>query len=182
MTVQQAVIVVVLVAIALRLGIMPPITLRADRSESARFVRHAIPLTISASVLQFNLLTDRAVATLIAARCGERAPVCRGSHPDPDERDRPSMDRGDISGPGPGLPSERVAVVQPGCGERVALRDCHLRATGSGHGRPGTRDRRGGLRKRSLRRACLDPDVGSARRVRPTALPDDGKLDPDRSA
>lgn len=65
MTVQQAMIVIVLFGIALRLRIMPPITLRADRAASARFVRHAMPLTISASVLQFNLLTDRAVATLI---------------------------------------------------------------------------------------------------------------------
>lgn len=66
MTVQQAVIVVVLIGIAVRFRILPPITLRADRAESARFIRHALPLTISASVLQLNLLTDRAVATLIA--------------------------------------------------------------------------------------------------------------------
>lgn len=66
MTVQQAVIVVVLIGMALQFRIMPPITLRADRAESARFVRHAMPLTISASALQFNLLTDRAVATMIA--------------------------------------------------------------------------------------------------------------------
>lgn len=66
MTVQQAVIVVVLAGIARRFGILPPLTLRADWAASARFFRHAMPLTISASVLQFNLVTDRAVATLIA--------------------------------------------------------------------------------------------------------------------
>jgi putative peptidoglycan lipid II flippase len=65
MTVQQAVIVFVLIGIAMRFHILVPITLRADRAVSARFIRHATPLTISASALQFNLLTDRAVATLI---------------------------------------------------------------------------------------------------------------------
>ena len=65
MTVQQAVIDIVLIGLALRLRILPPVTLRADRAESIRFVRHAMPLTISASVLQLNLLTDRAVASLI---------------------------------------------------------------------------------------------------------------------
>jgi putative peptidoglycan lipid II flippase len=66
MTIQQAIVVLVLIGLALRFSIMPPITLRADRAESTRFIRHAIPLTISASVLQLNLLTDRAVASLIA--------------------------------------------------------------------------------------------------------------------
>ena len=65
MTVQQVVIVVVLGALALRFSIWPPITLRAGRTESSRLIRHATPLTISASALQFNLLADRAVGTLI---------------------------------------------------------------------------------------------------------------------
>ena len=65
MTAQQAVEVIVLVGLAIRFGIMPTITLRADRTESNRFLRHAMPLTISSSVLQLNLLTDRAVASLI---------------------------------------------------------------------------------------------------------------------
>jgi putative peptidoglycan lipid II flippase len=65
MSVQQAVIVLFLLVMAIAFRIMPPITLRADRADSARFLRHAIPLTVSASALQFNLLTDRAVATMI---------------------------------------------------------------------------------------------------------------------
>lgn len=65
MTVQQAVIVAVFVALALRHGILPPVTLRADRTASSGFLHHATPLTISSSVLQLNLLTDRAVATLL---------------------------------------------------------------------------------------------------------------------
>ena len=65
MTAQQAVTMVVLIVLAVRFGIMPPVTLRADRAETSRFIRHVMPLTISASVLQLNLLTDRAVATLI---------------------------------------------------------------------------------------------------------------------
>jgi len=66
MTAQQAFIVLALIAMGLRYRILPPVTLRADRVASTDFVRHALPLTISASVLQFNLLTDRAVASLIA--------------------------------------------------------------------------------------------------------------------
>ena len=65
MTAQQATIVIVLLVMAIWFGILPPLTLRADRAESTRFIKHAMPLTISASVLQFNLLTDRAIATLI---------------------------------------------------------------------------------------------------------------------
>lgn len=65
MTIQQAVIVLVLVVTGLRFGLIPRPALRADRTESRRFLEHAAPLTVSASVLQFNLLTDRAVATLI---------------------------------------------------------------------------------------------------------------------
>ncbi len=66
MTIQQLVIVLVLVVTGARFGLIPRLGLRADRAESRRFLGHAAPLTVSASVLQFNLLTDRAVATLIA--------------------------------------------------------------------------------------------------------------------
>ncbi len=65
MTIQQGVIVAVLLLMAVRFGIMPPVTFRADRTESMQFIRHALPLTISSSILNFNLLTDRAVGTLI---------------------------------------------------------------------------------------------------------------------
>ena len=66
MVAQQLVIVTILVGLAVWLRIFPPVTLRTDPEEAKRFVRHAMPLTISASVLTLNLLTDRAVATLIA--------------------------------------------------------------------------------------------------------------------
>ena len=66
MTIQQAVVVAVLVLMAVRMGLLPTLTLRADRAEILAFLRHAAPLTISSSVLQLNLLTDRAIATLIA--------------------------------------------------------------------------------------------------------------------
>lgn len=65
MTTQQAVIVGVLVVLGLRFQILPRPALRARGVGAAAFVRHAAPLTISASILNFNLLTDRAVATLI---------------------------------------------------------------------------------------------------------------------
>ncbi len=66
MTMQQAVTLIVLIGLAFRYGFLPPVTLTADRADSVRFIRHAMPLVISSSALQFNLLTDRAVATLIA--------------------------------------------------------------------------------------------------------------------
>lgn len=65
MTTQQAATVAVLMAFVVLFGYRPPITFRSDRADAVRFIRHAMPLTISASVLQFNLLTDRAVATLL---------------------------------------------------------------------------------------------------------------------
>ncbi len=43
MTVQQAIIVVVLVVLALWFRILPPITLRADRTESDRFCATRCP-------------------------------------------------------------------------------------------------------------------------------------------
>jgi putative peptidoglycan lipid II flippase len=66
MTIQHLVIIVFLALVALRWGFMPPLTARADRAEARRLVGHVIPLTISSSVLQLNLLADRAIATLIA--------------------------------------------------------------------------------------------------------------------
>ncbi len=65
MSVQQATIVIVMVIAAIRYGILPPISVRVDPQVSGPFVRHAAPLMISSSVLQFNLLTDRAIATLV---------------------------------------------------------------------------------------------------------------------
>jgi putative peptidoglycan lipid II flippase len=67
MTLQHGVVMVILVGAAARAGWLPRPTLRAPRSELVAFGRHAVPLTISSSVLQLNLLTDRAVATYLAA-------------------------------------------------------------------------------------------------------------------
>ncbi|MFN8619361.1 MAG: lipid II flippase MurJ [Chloroflexota bacterium] len=66
MTVQQAAVAVTLVLLAIRARIQPPFTARADRTQAARFLKHATPLTVSSSVLQLNLLTDRAVASVLA--------------------------------------------------------------------------------------------------------------------
>lgn len=55
----------VLVAIGLRDGILPGPALRAPRDQLVDFARHAVPLTLSASILQFNLLADRAIASLL---------------------------------------------------------------------------------------------------------------------
>ncbi len=67
MTVQQGVVLVLLALLAARHGWLPRPTFRAPRDDLVAFGRHAVPLTISSSVLQFNLLTDRAVASLIEA-------------------------------------------------------------------------------------------------------------------
>jgi putative peptidoglycan lipid II flippase len=66
MTLQQVVVVGVLVLVALLLGYLPRPSLRADRTDARRFINHALPLAISSSILQLNLLTDRAVASLLA--------------------------------------------------------------------------------------------------------------------
>jgi putative peptidoglycan lipid II flippase len=67
MTLQQGIVLVVLAVLAWRRGWLPRPTLSAPRDELVAFGRHAVPLTLSASVLQFNLLTDRAIATLLGA-------------------------------------------------------------------------------------------------------------------
>ena len=67
MTLQQGVVLAMLAVLAWRRGWLPRPTLSAPRDELVAFGRHAVPLTLSASVLQFNLLTDRAIATLLGA-------------------------------------------------------------------------------------------------------------------
>jgi putative peptidoglycan lipid II flippase len=62
---QQLIIVLALIGLAWRMRIYPPITLRADADQVRPFLHHASPLTVTTSVLSLNLLTDRAVATLI---------------------------------------------------------------------------------------------------------------------
>ena len=67
MTLQHAVVLVVLAILAWRRGWLPRPTLTAPRHDLVAFGHHAGPLTLSASVLQLNLLTDRAIATLLGA-------------------------------------------------------------------------------------------------------------------
>jgi putative peptidoglycan lipid II flippase len=67
LTVNAAGTLAVLVGLAISAGILPRPALRAPRDQIVDFGRHMIPLTISASVLQFNLLTDRAIASLLVS-------------------------------------------------------------------------------------------------------------------
>lgn len=55
------------VAYAARAGLLPPFALRANGRHLAGLLRHAVPLFAGSAVLQFNLLADRAVATLLSA-------------------------------------------------------------------------------------------------------------------
>jgi putative peptidoglycan lipid II flippase len=52
-------------AYALRAGILPPLTLRFDREPMTAFLRHASPLVASSVIGQFNVLIDRAVASIL---------------------------------------------------------------------------------------------------------------------
>ena len=45
---------------------VPPLTLLAPREEIVGFLRHAGPLTAGSGLLQFNLLVDRAIASLLS--------------------------------------------------------------------------------------------------------------------
>lgn len=65
LTINAFATLLVLIVLAIRAGIMPMPALRAPSGQIRDFGRHMIPLTISASVLQFNLLTDRAIASLL---------------------------------------------------------------------------------------------------------------------
>ena len=67
MTLQHGVVLAILVVLAARRGWLPRPALTAPRDELVGFGRHAAPLTLSSSVLQLNLLTDRAVASLLGA-------------------------------------------------------------------------------------------------------------------
>jgi putative peptidoglycan lipid II flippase len=58
---------IVLILLAARSGDLPRPALRTGQGDLGGFVGHAVPLTISASVLQFNLLADRSIASLIAS-------------------------------------------------------------------------------------------------------------------
>lgn len=66
MSLGSAVGVGVMVTAAARMGALPPLTLSAPRWEIVRFLRHAGPLTAGSAVLQFNLVADRAIASLLS--------------------------------------------------------------------------------------------------------------------
>ncbi len=51
----------------LRARLLPPISLRVDRRLMGDFLRHAFPLSASAVIGQFNVLADRAVASVLPA-------------------------------------------------------------------------------------------------------------------
>lgn len=53
------------IAIA-RSGALPPLTLSAPRNDVIGFLRHAGPLTAGSALLQFNLVADRAIASLLS--------------------------------------------------------------------------------------------------------------------
>lgn len=66
MTLGHGLSVTLLFVLAARAGMLPPLALRTHDAEIGGFVRHALPLTVGSAVLQFNVLADRAVATLLA--------------------------------------------------------------------------------------------------------------------
>ena len=66
MSLGSAVGVGLMVIAAARIGVLPPLTLLAPRREIVGFLRHAGPLTAGSGFLQFNLLVDRAIASLLS--------------------------------------------------------------------------------------------------------------------
>lgn len=56
----------VLTAAALRKGLLPRPSLRADRRDVGPFVRHVAPMVGASGVLSLNLVSDRAIATLVS--------------------------------------------------------------------------------------------------------------------
>lgn len=66
MSVGSAVGVGLMAVASARIGVLPPVTFSAPREEIAGFLRHAGPLTTGSALLQFNLLADRAIASLLS--------------------------------------------------------------------------------------------------------------------
>jgi putative peptidoglycan lipid II flippase len=58
---------VALLAVAARAGMLPRPHLRFASGDLTGFIRHAGPLAAGSAILQFNLLSDRAIATLIGS-------------------------------------------------------------------------------------------------------------------
>jgi putative peptidoglycan lipid II flippase len=65
-TVNAAVTLLVLAGGALQRGLLPRPSLRIDRGELSSFARHALPMVVGSGVLQLNLISDRAIATLLS--------------------------------------------------------------------------------------------------------------------
>lgn len=66
-TVGTAVSLVTLAVGAIRQGLLPSPSLRLDRRELSSFARHVLPMTAGSAFLQLNLISDRAIATLLSA-------------------------------------------------------------------------------------------------------------------
>jgi putative peptidoglycan lipid II flippase len=66
MTVGSAAGVGLMIVAAARIGALPPVTFRVPRAEVVGFLRHAGPLTAGGALLQFNLVADRAIASLLS--------------------------------------------------------------------------------------------------------------------
>ncbi len=66
MSLGSAVGVCLMAIAAARMRALPPLALVAPRSEIFGFLRHAGPLTAGSAVLQFNLVADRAIASLLS--------------------------------------------------------------------------------------------------------------------
>jgi putative peptidoglycan lipid II flippase len=66
MSLGSAVGVCLMAIAAARMRALPPLTLVAPRREIFGFLRHAGPLTAGSAVLQFNLVADRAIASLLS--------------------------------------------------------------------------------------------------------------------
>lgn len=57
---------VITVTYTAKRGLLPPIAFSVSVSQLKQFLHHALPLAGGSAVLQFNLVTDRAIATMLA--------------------------------------------------------------------------------------------------------------------
>jgi putative peptidoglycan lipid II flippase len=65
-TVGAFVTLVTLTGLAVRQRLLPRPSLSADRAELSSFARRVLPQTLASAVLQLNLISDRAIATLVS--------------------------------------------------------------------------------------------------------------------
>lgn len=66
-TIDGATTLLVLVGAAMRRGLLPRPSLHANVEEAKAFARHVLPMGVGSGVLQLNLISDRAIATLLSA-------------------------------------------------------------------------------------------------------------------